>query len=59
MRKTALLALLFAAPLFAGEGSEKKTQDKAKSGCEKGSGVPVFDVLDVTGPNASKELCYV
>jgi hypothetical protein len=50
MRLTAVLAaLLLSAPLGAGE----------KSGAEKGSGVPAFDVLDVTGPNAAKKLCYV
>jgi len=29
-----------------------------KSGLEKGSPVGAFDVLDVTGPNATKQLCY-
>jgi len=50
MRTTAVLAvLLLSAPLGAAE----------KSGCEKGSGVPPFEVLDITGPSAGKApLCY-
>jgi hypothetical protein len=44
----ALATLALCAPLGAAE----------KSGLEKGSPVSPFDVLDVTGPNASKTLCY-
>ena len=43
-----LAALVLSTPLGAGE----------KSGLEKGSPVGAFDVLDVTGPSASKTLCY-
>jgi hypothetical protein len=49
MRMSLVLAtLVLSAPLLAGE----------KSGLDKGSPVNPFDVLDVTGPNASKTLCY-
>lgn len=30
-----------------------------KSGCPVGGGVQPFEVLDVTGPNKGKTLCYV
>ena len=58
MRWPAVIAvLLLAIPLGAGDKAEKK--DQQKSGFEKGAGVPPFQVLDVTGPNASTKLCYV
>ncbi len=49
--------LLIAAPLLGGEAAGKG--EKLKSGFEKGAGVPAFTVLDVTGPNSGKSLCYV
>jgi hypothetical protein len=49
MRMSLVLAsLALCAPLGAAE----------KAGAEKGYAVPPFDVLDVTGPNATKKLCY-
>ncbi len=47
--------LLLAVPAWA--AAEKA--EKPKSGLEKGKGVPAFEVLDVTGPNADTKLCYI
>ncbi len=55
MRNSLLLgAALLVTSLCAGE-------DKAapKSGLQPGKGLIPFDVLDVTGPNKEKQLCYV
>ena len=58
MRMTATVAfLLFAGPIAAAEKAEQT--EKPKSGIEKGGSVGPFQVLDVTGPNAGKTLCYV
>ncbi len=57
MRYIALVAALFlAAPLVA---KDKEEGEKSKSGVPKGTAVPAFQVLDVTGPSAGKQLCYV
>lgn len=46
--------IVAAAGVLAGEN----TSDKLKSGLEKGSAATPFNVLDVTGPNKGKKLCY-
>jgi hypothetical protein len=48
-----LTAALAAPALFA--GPEKATI----SGYQAGERTPAFDVVDVTGPNKGKQLCYV
>ncbi len=53
--RTALALLLLAGTLPAAE----KEKEPLKSGCDKGAGVDAFNVLDVTGPNAGRRLCYI
>jgi hypothetical protein len=49
-------ALLLAAPLAGADAQG----EKQKSGFDKGTGIPTFEVRDVTGPHAGKDpLCYV
>ncbi len=43
-------ALLLATSVFAGE--------KVKSGLQPGTPAGAFNVLDITGPNKGKKLCY-
>ena len=51
MRVTFVVAgLALLTPLLA--------EESAKSGIDKNGSVPAFEVLDVTGPNATKTLCY-
>jgi hypothetical protein len=33
--------------------------DKIESGLKPGAGTPAFQVVDVSGPNKGKQLCYV
>ncbi len=54
LRTTAILtALLFSGTLLAGE------KGKVRSGLQKGQRCTPFQVVDVTGPNKGKQLCYV
>jgi hypothetical protein len=55
MRRTCILAAL----LLAGPAGAAEKAEKLGSGLAKGQGVPPFDVVDVTGPNAPNKLCYI
>ena len=53
MRRLTLLSAAFivaTAGVFAG--------DKVKSGLQLGDAAGAFNILDVTGPNKGKKLCY-
>jgi hypothetical protein len=52
-----VLSVLLAASEEAEKGAEKAAP--IKSGLQKDADVPPFDVLDVTGPNSGKALCYI
>jgi hypothetical protein len=58
MRQTcsllAVAALLAVSVYAAGED-----KDKPSSGLGKGGSCTPFQVIDVTGPNKGKQLCYV
>ena len=47
-----LTAALLASPLLSAE-------EKVKSGCQPGEGVPAFPVVDVTGKFQPKSVCYI
>jgi hypothetical protein len=51
---TATVLFTFAISFVLAEDAKK-----AKSGCPVGGQVVPFEVLDVTGPNKGKEVCYV
>ena len=52
----ALCTIFLPSSLFLADTTEKR---KVESGCRVGEAIPVFKVVDVTGPNRGKRLCYV
>lgn len=56
--RTPTLPLLAAAAIALAAGATVAA-DALKSGPQPGEKTPAFDVLDVSGPNKGKELCYV
>jgi hypothetical protein len=57
MRTVAIALLLLTGPVAGGEKAQKT--EAPRSGCEKGSGVDVFQTHAITGPSAGKTLCYI
>jgi hypothetical protein len=60
MRKAVMvLGALALAGLLAMPALRAQDEKSLSSGFQVGEGTPPFDVVDVSGPNKGKQLCYV